>query len=189
MTPPELAARLSDGTPVILRPVHAGDARLLADGFGRLSPQSIRARFLAPVARLGTAQLRSLVDVDQENRIAWGALHGEVPDLGLGVARCARVTGEPNVAEVAVTVVDEYQGRGLGSLLFTLLAATARGTGIERFRAYVLPDNTPVRHAADRYGASASLEAPGLLRYELSLDDLPPARHALIAAGLPASGP
>ncbi|MFL5796785.1 MAG: GNAT family N-acetyltransferase [Actinomycetota bacterium] len=185
MTPPELAARLADGTPLLLRPVHSGDARLLADGFERLSPQSIRARFLAPVSRLGSAQLRSLVDVDQEHRIAWGALHAEVPDLGLGVARCARIPGEPNVAEVAVTVVDEYQGRGLGILLFTLLAATARGAGIERFRAYVLPDNARVRRAADRFGARASLEAPGLLRYELSLDDVPPARHELVEAGLP----
>jgi GNAT superfamily N-acetyltransferase len=137
------------------------------------------------VTRLATSQLRSLVDVDQVDRIAWGALHAEVPDLGLGVARCARIPGEPNVAEVAVTVVDEYQGRGLGILLFTLLAATARGAGIERFRAYVLPDNARVRQAADRYGARSSLEAPGLLRYELPLDDLPPARHALVAAGLP----
>jgi GNAT superfamily N-acetyltransferase len=187
LTPPELATRLADGTPVILRPVGPGDARLLADGFRRLSPESVRARFLAPVARLGVAQLRTLVEVDQSERIAWGALHAEVPDLGLGVARCARLPGEPRVAEVAVTVVDEYQGRGLGSLLFQVLAATARGAGVERFRGYVLPDNARVRRAAERYGAVAALEAPGLLRYEVSLMDIPAPRHPLVDAGLHAA--
>jgi hypothetical protein len=98
------------------------------------------------------------------------------------VARCARLPGESDVAEVAVTVVDEYQGRGLGRLLFTLLAASTRGAGIERFRAYVLPDNARVRAAADRLGARATLESPGLLRYEVSLRDLAPGGHELVEA-------
>jgi RimJ/RimL family protein N-acetyltransferase len=188
LTPPELATRLADGTPVILRPVRPGDARLLVDGFRRLSPDSVRARFLAPVTRLGDAELRALVDVDHSDRIAWGALHAEIPDLGLGVARCARLPGEPRVAEVAVTVVDDYQGRGLGSLLFQLLAATARSARVERFRAYVLPDNVRVRRAAERHGATATLEAPGLLRYEVSLWDVPAPRLPVVAAGLRAAG-
>jgi RimJ/RimL family protein N-acetyltransferase len=69
-------------------------------------------------------------------------------------------------------VVDDHQGRGLGTLLTTLLAATARGAGIDTFRAYVLPDNARVRRVLERYGARASLEGPGLLRHDLPLDDL-----------------
>jgi hypothetical protein len=68
------------------------------------------------------------------------------PDLGLGLARFVRLPAEPDVAEPAIVVVDEYQGRGLGRLLLERLAAAAAERGVRAFRALVLSANEPVLH-------------------------------------------
>ncbi len=78
--------------------------------------------------------------------------HGE-PELG--VARYIRLENDPTVAEVAVTVLDSHQGRGLGTLLLALLARSAREHGIETFRAYVLEDNTAMIRIVSDLGGSA----------------------------------
>jgi GNAT superfamily N-acetyltransferase len=84
-----------------------------------------------------------------------------------------------------VTVVDEYQGKGLGTLLLSMLALAARASGVERFRAYVLMENQPMREIAEEFGAEAHFDSPGLLRLEIPLEaeEVPdsPARRVLRA--------
>ena len=62
---------------------------------------------------------------------------------GVGVARFARAAADSNVAEIAITVVDAYQGRGIGSILARELAADARASGIKELVATVCGDNRP----------------------------------------------
>jgi GNAT superfamily N-acetyltransferase len=93
----------------------------------------------------------------------------------MGVARYVRLPAEPAVAEAAVTVVDEYQRRGLGTLLLGLLAATARAADITAFRSYVLEDNAPIRRLLAGLGARDSFDSPGVVRVDTPLDpDLMP---------------
>jgi len=61
----------------------------------------------------------------------------------VGVARYVRLTDDPETAEVAVTVADYMQGRGVGKQLGVLLADEARGRGVVRFSASILTDNRP----------------------------------------------
>jgi RimJ/RimL family protein N-acetyltransferase len=167
-----LRVALKDGTPVTIRPIRPDDKPLLVDGLARLSEESRYRRFLSPISGFTEDQLRYLTEVDYHDHFAWVALHGEWPDVGLGVARYVRLPDRPEVADVAVTVVDEYQGRGLGTILLAVLARTALAEGIRRFRGDVLAVNRPMRRLLQRFGAEAHLESPGLVEADLVLDRL-----------------
>jgi GNAT superfamily N-acetyltransferase len=161
---------LRDGTRVRLRPILPGDKGLLDEGFQRLSPESRYGRFMAPIQELTDDQLRYLTEIDYVDHFAWLALDLDEPDHpGMGVARYVRIPEEPDVAEAAVTVIDEYQGRGLGTLLLEALGAVALEKGIRRFRGYALEDNRAIREVLAAMGASTAHDSPGLLRIEVDL--------------------
>jgi RimJ/RimL family protein N-acetyltransferase len=132
-------AVLRDGSWVAIRQVRPADAALLADGFARLSERSRRGRFLTSKNVLTESELRFLTNVDHHDHEALGAV--DRAGRGVGVARYIRDADDPAAAEVAVTVVDEWQGRGLGSKLLALLSDRARDEGISRFTAMIAVDN------------------------------------------------
>jgi RimJ/RimL family protein N-acetyltransferase len=121
-----------------VRPVTPDDRRLLHEGFERLSPESRYRRFFTPVSRLTERQLDYLTDVDHRDHEALVAV---VPASGdaVGVARYVRT--RPGVAEPAIVVADDWQGRGLATRLLDLLADRAREEGVECFVAPVLSEN------------------------------------------------
>lgn len=167
---------LMDGTRVLLRPIRPEDRAAIADGFDHLSEESRTRRFLGGVKRLTPGVLERLTNVDHVDHEAWVAMAPDGPGHpGIGVARYVRLRDEPDVAEPAVTVVDEYQGRGLGSVLLDLISAAARRNGVRTFRAYVSASNAPMLHILRREGAHLSLEEPGVMRADIPLDDAPAA--------------
>ena len=105
---------LRDGSAVLIRPVQGDDAPLLADGFARLSAKSRRSRFLTGKEELTTRKLRYLTEVDRHDHEALGALN-HVDGRSVGIARYIRSADDPQTADVAVTVVDDWQGRGLAA--------------------------------------------------------------------------
>lgn len=134
---------LRDGTAATLRLLRAEDRELLERGFEKLSERSRYYRFFTPKPRLTEAEARYLTDVDGEAHVAIGASVA-APDggeEGLGVARFIRLADEPDVAEAAVTVLDDAQGKGLGSLLLLRLIAAARERHVKSFRCWVLAEN------------------------------------------------
>ena len=135
---------LSDGTPILLRPIEPGDKARLSLALGRLSQETIRKRFFAAKPRFTSSELRYLTEVDGHNHIALVAVLPEDPDSIVGVARCVRLS-DPDLAEFAIVVGDPYQGRGLGTLLARELARAARAAGIRRFAATTLGDNDAAR--------------------------------------------
>jgi GNAT superfamily N-acetyltransferase len=126
-----------DGTPLTVRPIAITDAAGLERLFTRLSPQSVQFRFFSPVNRPPRAALLRLADVDHARRDALVALDGKEI---VGVARYDARPGATD-AEIALTIEDAWQHRGLGSLLARRLAKVARARGYERFLATMLPDN------------------------------------------------
>lgn len=161
---------LRDGTRVRVRPIEPRDRDRLAEGMRRLSPRSRYFRFHTTVDELSEDQLTYLTEVDGHDHVAWIAIdedHPEVP--GIGVARYVRMEDEPGIAEAAITVADEYQGRGAGTLLLGLLARSARENAVRVFRNYVLAENTAMLEVFDRLGGERELEAPGLFRVDLRL--------------------
>ena len=89
-------------------------------------------------------------------------------EVGVGVARFVRLD-DRQAAELAVTVIDAYQGRGLGTLLLEAVAAEAVRHGITRFEGDVLIGNTAMRTLLRRAGARFGPGEDGVLRFELDL--------------------
>lgn len=180
---------LRDGTPVLLRQIRPEDRERLAEGLRRLSPASRYLRFHADIGYLTDRQLDYLADVDHVEHEAVVALDLDAREVpGVGVARYIRDPYEPQVAEAAVTVADEYHGRGAGTLLLGALSARARGHGIEVFRNYVLTTNQAMLDIFDGLGGTRERENDRLWRVDLALPererDLPdsPAGRAFLAA-------
>lgn len=128
---------LADGGTVHVRPVLPEDAERLVAFHGRLSRQSIYYRFFSPRPRLSDKEVQRFTTVDFDERMGLVALLG---DEMIGIASYDRWPGRDE-AEVAFTVDDAHQGRGVATVLLEHLAAAARFHGITRFTAEVLPDN------------------------------------------------
>lgn len=156
---------LEDGGELAMRPIEANDRDALREGFERLSEESRYRRFFAPLSRLSETDLRYLTEVDHSDHeaiIGFDAASGEP----VGVARYVR-SEDPRTAEVAVTVVDDHQHRGIATELLEQLVRRAREEGIERFVALILPENEAAielfRHlsaddAEPKQSASGNLE-------------------------------
>lgn len=157
------SVELTDGTEVHLRLLRPEDRDELRRGFQRLSTESRYRRFLSPKSRLSETELEYLTDIDQENHVALVALltDGDRDGDGIAVARCIRLRDEPRTAEAAVTVVDEFHGRGLGGLLLQRLVEAALERGIETFRASLFAENVPMRRLLEEIGPVEVIENTG----------------------------
>jgi GNAT superfamily N-acetyltransferase len=168
----------------VLRPFGPEDGDLLVAGFERLSPESRYRRFLAPVPRLSPSLRAVLTGVDGVDHCAWAAMAEEDGEMvGVGIGRFVRLA-DPAAADAAVTVVDAYQGRGIGARLLDVLVLEALDRGITRFEGVLLAENTPSQRMLARAGAHLERDGGALLRFTL---DLPArARYLQPADGGPA---
>jgi GNAT superfamily N-acetyltransferase len=148
---------LGEGRRVRVRPLAPHDRDALEEGFQRLGPQSRYLRFFSPISALTATQLTYLTDIDHHDHEALVAVDERTRD-GVGVARYVRVGA--GVAEPAVAVTDDWQRRGVGSLLLDALADRARAEGIGVFLARVLAENTAVLALLERLG-DAELTSEG----------------------------
>jgi GNAT superfamily N-acetyltransferase len=146
--PPAREIALRDGMPILVRPILPEDKDRLREGLTRLSRASRYRRFLTALDPTQPAQ------------------------PGLGVARYVRLPEDPTTAEAAVTVLDQYQGRGIGTILLEVLAASARQHGIRRFRAYVLAENVTMVEILRDLGAMVVRDG-SLLRVDVSIPTSP----------------
>jgi nucleotide-binding universal stress UspA family protein/RimJ/RimL family protein N-acetyltransferase len=167
-------ATLRDGAKVVIRPIGPEDAPLVVEAFERLSPASRYRRFLTPVANLSPEMLEYLTDVDHEQHEALIALDKETGQM-IGAARYIRDHDLPERAEVAVTVTDDWQGRGVGRTLLVRLTARARSAGVTTFTALVLGDNRGAQDLLGSIGARSEFEPSGGPEVRL-LIELPPRR-------------
>ena len=159
---------LRDGSAVLIRPVQSADAPLLADGFARLSDASRQMRFLTKKKELTPAELRYFTDVDHHDHEALGALD-HAGGRGVGIARYVRDSEDPQAAEIAVTIIDDWQGRGLGTELLAQLSDRARQEGIRRFTALVAADNAAVAAMLHNMSAELVRYGRGTVEYEIAL--------------------
>jgi acetyl coenzyme A synthetase (ADP forming)-like protein len=128
---------LHDGSTVSLRPVRPDDGDVLEELFAGLDPGSQAFRFFSGAADLARAG-RMMAEVDYRSRYGLLAFRGQDHrPVGHGVY----LGLDPTTAEVAFAVADEFQGRGLGTILLAHLAETAGENDIATFRAEVMPTN------------------------------------------------
>ena len=142
---------LRDGTRVRMRPIRADDAPRLVALYDHLSRDSRYGRFFSVMQRLPPDWARFHADVDYQSRLALVVESPEDPDTLIAVARY-EPAGEAGAAEVAFVVRDDWQDRGLGTVLFSELLAAAELNGIRLFRAWVLADNRRMLDLITRLG-------------------------------------
>lgn len=159
----EETVKLRDGSKAYLRPIHPEDRELLLEGFERLSPESRYTRFLAPKSTLTDRELDYLTNVDGQNHFAIVAFSRNLlgREEGLGVGRFVRLADKPDTAEPAVTVADDQQGKGLGTILLDRLCEAAWERGIRWFRSELLAKNTVMREVIEDISPEASFKHVG----------------------------
>ena len=154
---------------VRIRPIRTTDDALLRDGFARLSPESRRLRFFISKKGLSPKELAYFTDVDHHDHEALVAVT-RFGGHGVGVARYIRSKVDPTTADLAVTVVDDWQAQGLGTALVTRLAKRARTEGIVSFTAMILNENSGARRLMPKAGSVRFLEGDrDTLTYEITL--------------------
>lgn len=169
---------LLGGGSVVLRPLTRADAPALAAGSAELSPRSAHFRFHAPrPGRLTEAEAAFLTDLDQHDRAAWVLFDGA---KGIAVGRYHRLAEAPDTAELALAILDAWQGRGLSKLLLAALMHTARRAGIARLRAAVLGENTPGQRLLASLGLAPTWRPGDVYWAEVDTDPdhLPPTAAA-----------
>jgi GNAT superfamily N-acetyltransferase len=137
--------RLPDGRSLQFGPVTRASRPLIERAIAGLSPLTSYRRFFTVRYRLSDAELDALTNLDGVNRFAVGASIRNASGVdGVGVARFVRDGERRNVADLALLVVDAFQGLGVGHTLLARLASAAIARGIDTFRGMVLVDNAPM---------------------------------------------
>jgi RimJ/RimL family protein N-acetyltransferase len=114
-----------------IRQICAEDKIPMQVGLQMLSPESIRQRFFANKKAFTIEELKFLTEVDQVNHLAFVAVHHLNGQLfPAGVIRAIKNSEKPTHAEIGITIVDCYQGRGLGTKLFDEITNHALTVGI-----------------------------------------------------------
>ena len=143
--------RLRSGDVVRIRQVRPGDVQALARAYARLGEESRYRRFFTARPELSDSFLHAAAEVDHENHealVALPLLSGEI----VGECRFVRLPDRQDTADLAVTVVDAWQGRGLASALLARLSARALEVGIAYFTAEILAENRTVLDMLPRLG-------------------------------------
>lgn len=175
-------ARLDDGRKVRIRPVECDDGLAVQAFIARLSPGTSRRRFFRPVKALTPSALARVVQVDYSRAMSVVA---EADARIVGLAEYVAASGERS-ADVALVIADEWQGAGLGRVLFGALLAHAANQGVARLRGEALADNAPILALTHRFGFSARPhpEEPDLVRLDRELGGPWPHDGARLAAAL-----
>ena len=142
---------LKDGTEVAIVQVAPEDREELREAFEHWSEESRFKRFMGFRKHLSDTELHYFTEVDHHEHEALAARELE-SGRGIGIARFHRLPTPRDVAEAAVAVADEWQGRGVASALLHALADRAREEGIARFEATMLLENRRVVDLFEKLG-------------------------------------
>jgi RimJ/RimL family protein N-acetyltransferase len=160
---------LKDGNKVTIRAMRPDDKKRLVKAFLHLQPETIRMRFFYPKKALSEGDLRWLDEISDGNHVGFVAT---VP-----IGRDELIIGEcsyaalGSTAEIAFTVAEAWQQRGIASRLLQHLARVARDHGVGQLEAYVLNENAPMLAVLRHSGLPITTNrAEGVLHVTLLLD-------------------
>lgn len=165
---------LEDGTRIYVRVVQPSDRRCFEEGWQMLSADTRYFRFLGPRDSLSEEDFRYLTETDGVDHYAVGAVTRDEKGVEhpVAVARFVRLEDHPRCADFAITVVDPYQGRGVGRLMLERLATAAVKRGVYSFRADVLQENESAKHLIRRKMPQArSMLVGHILRFTVPLSE------------------
>ncbi len=152
---------LQDGTEIFFRPVKPADESALAGMLYSLSEESVRKRYMSRTVSFPHRDVQQLTNIDYRNNLA---IVGVVPSLsGEEIVAIGQYFLDPgqNTAEVAFIVQDEWQQKGMGTLLLRFLSEVARSREVSRFHAKVLPQNKAMLAVFHNSGFNVRTEFDG----------------------------
>lgn len=174
----EIETRLTDGRRINLRPIRPSDQTRIRDGIIEMSDHARYLRFFSTFREPPEGIVRRLGAVDGHMHIGWGALLMEEDDHpAMGAAHAIRTEADSPNAELAVAVLDEYQGLGLARMLIAAVLAHSAQAGIRTFDIHILPENNPATSLMVSLGAQRTHAIDSAYHYDLNVKD------ALIALG------
>ncbi|HSD42827.1 MAG TPA: GNAT family N-acetyltransferase [Burkholderiales bacterium] len=158
---------------ITIRPIRAEDKGLIVEAFRGLEPRSIYLRFFFDKKELSDAELRRLTEPDKARE---AVLVATIPTgNGERIVGLGRYTGNEECAQLAFTVEEDFQGRGIATRLLGGLIQLARASGISRFEAHVLAGNGPMLSVLRHSGLPATeREKDGIVTVTLALNAMPP---------------
>jgi GNAT superfamily N-acetyltransferase len=162
------AVKLRDRSRVVLRPLRRDDREGIRRAFDRLSPESRYRRFFVSLRELSDGLLDVLTDVDHDHHEALVAVDPVSEEI-VGVARYVRMPAQPDRAEASVAVIDDWQGRGLGTALLERLVGRARDMGVSRFVAFTQADNRRAVEVMSQLGPTTSSLRGELVELDIEL--------------------
>jgi RimJ/RimL family protein N-acetyltransferase len=160
---------LRDGRRIEIRAFRPEDRDGLQQAATRVSAKSIYRRFFGPRRNFSEKEKSFFLNVDFEKHVALVALADENGQrVIVGSGRYILVS--PGKAEVAFTVIDPYQGQGIGAAMLRHLIILARTSGLQVLTAEVLPENTPMLKVFQSCGLPmATARASGVVHVDLAL--------------------
>lgn len=162
-----IPVRMRDGTALYLRPVLPGDNERTANGPVEFSSETLYRRFQS-IRTPSKTLMGYLFEVDYVEHFVFvltDGLDGPV----VADARFVRGEANPAEAEIAFTVGDAYQGRGIGTFLMGAISVAAGYDGVQRFTAQVLSDNQPMRAILDHFDATWHRDDLGVVTTEIDV--------------------
>ncbi|MFH0860583.1 MAG: GNAT family N-acetyltransferase [Candidatus Altiarchaeota archaeon] len=159
--------KLRDGSRVRLRPIRKDDVGGMVDLFHRFSEETIQQRFFESIEDMTEEKAQYYVNVDYKDTYA---LVAELPRKKqlIGVARYMGSDGE---AEFAIVIADEWQNRGLGTIMFKHLIRIARENGLKKLIGIVYKSNPRMIHIIEKTGLHLTVSEADrdALEFELRL--------------------
>lgn len=148
----EWKEKLRDGSSVLIRPIHPGDEDIERKFIERLSAQSRRYRFLGEIASAGVKLVEQFTHPDPTHDAAFVALIADGAEKReIGVARFSSGSDMAR-CECAIAVSDDWQGKGLGTIMMRHLIDIARQRGFKSMYSIDAGDNEPMRELAEHLG-------------------------------------
>lgn len=168
----EIETSLTDGRSVLLRPIRPSDLDLIREGIIEMSDHARYLRFFSTFKEPPEAVVQRLGSVDGHLHIGWGALlldGNECP--AIGAVHAIRENAESPDAELAIAVLDEYQGFGLARMLIAAVLSHCSQAGIKSLEIHVLPENKPAKTLMLSLGAHRTPAIDSVYHYKMDVED------------------
>jgi acetyltransferase len=163
----------NDGNEYTIRPIRPEDEPKMVDFHESLSEESVYLRYFRAFnlsQRVEHERLTRICFIDYDRTMALVAERPN-PETGgmeiIGVGRLSKEVGVPE-GEFALLIRDDYQGQGLGTALLTRLLDIGRDEGLQTIHAYMLDENTGMRHICKNLGFDFQRDG-NLIKAEITL--------------------
>jgi RimJ/RimL family protein N-acetyltransferase len=162
---------LRDGRRIEIRALRPEDRTDIVAAVDHLSVKSLYRRFFGLKRHFSEREIDFFLNVDFANHVVLVAVMRDAGRAAIGGGG-RYIVVRPGVAEVAFTVVDKFQGQGIGRILMRHIASLARDAGLKELIAEVLPDNAPMLKVFEKSGLKLqTTQEDGVVHVTLQLSD------------------